>query len=310
MYDISDSNSFELIKNLMNNLSEKNYLKKIIVSNKNDLDLNRKVSTLELNEFLKNNNLLNLDISILNDTNIIELVKNIYKSVNNKINDLDINRVSESLIELKIYEFNNLIKIILLGESEVGKSALFKRYFKNNFTVDNTLSTIGMETETKFIKINNEICKLTIFDTAGQEKFRAVPRNYYKNADGILLLFDVCNRNSFEKIKDWINEIKKYSNKSLNNEDNENKLIIYLIGNKIDNEREVTKNEGENLANELKIKYFEISCKTSININEVICRLIIECYNNSINKEDTIKLGNNIKKKKYPFRLLFKKIKK
>ena len=297
MYDISDSNSFELIKNLMNNLSEKNYLKKIIVSNKNDLDLNRKVSTLELNEFLKNNNLLNLDISILNDTNIIELVKNIYKSVNNKINDLDINRVSESLIELKIYEFNNLIKIILLGESEVGKSALFKRYFKNNFTIDNTLSTIGMETETKFIKINNEICKLTIFDTAGQEKFRAVPRNYYKNADGILLLFDVCNRNSFEKIKDWINEIKKYSNKSLNNEDNENKLIIYLIGNKIDNEREVTKNEGENLANELKIKYFEISCKTSININEVICRLIIECYNNSINKEDTIKLGNNIKKK-------------
>ena len=297
MYDISDSNSFELIKNLMNNLSEKNYLKKIIVSNKNDLDLNRKVSTLELNEFLKNNNLLNLDISILNDTNIIELVKNIYKSVNNKKNDLDINRVSESLIELKIYEFNNLIKIIILGESEVGKSALFKRYFKNNFTIDNTLSTIGMETETKFIKINNEICKLTIFDTAGQEKFRAVPRNYYKNADGILLLFDVCNRNSFEKIKDWINEIKKYSNKSLNNEDNENKLIIYLIGNKIDNEREVTKNEGENLANELKIKYFEISCKTSININEVICRLIIECYNNSINKEDTIKIGNNIKKK-------------
>jgi len=293
LYDISDSNSFELIKELINNLSGNNYLKKIIVSNKNDLNSNRNISTLELNEFLKKNNLLNLDISILNDTNIIELVKNIYKFVNDKNNDLDVNRVSESLIDLKIYEFNNLIKIILLGESEVGKSALFKRYFKNIFKIDINLSTIGMETETKFIKINNDICKLTIFDTAGQEKFRSVPRNYYKNADGILLLFDVCNRKSFEKIKDWINEIKIHSNKSLNKKDDKNKLIVYLLGNKIDNEREVTKYEGENLANELKIKYFEISCKTSININEVICRLIIECYNNLSNKKDLIKIGNN-----------------
>jgi len=195
-------------------------------------------------------------------------------------------------------------KIILIGNSGVGKTSFFRKLSTGQFSEKN-ISTIGIEKKTLDLdmdidnngKIEKKKFNISLFDTAGQEKFRAVPRNYYKNADGILLLFDVCNRNSFEKIKDWINEIKKYSNKSLNNEDNENKLIIYLIGNKIDNEREVTKNEGENLANELKIKYFEISCKTSININEVICRLIIECYNNSINKEDTIKIGNNIKKK-------------
>ena len=291
MYDITDSNSFELIKNLVNNLSEKNYLKKIIISNKNDLESNRNVSYLELKEFLKKNNLLNFDISILNETNIVELVKNIYKYVNEKNNELNNNKISESLIELKKYDFNNLIKIILLGESEVGKTALFKRYFNNSFKINNNLTTIGMESETKFILINKDICKLTIFDTAGQEKFRAVPRNYYKNADGILLLFDVCNRNSFDKIKDWINEIKIHSNKSINNDDDKNKLIVYLLGNKIDMERDVIKKEGEKMANELKIKYFEISCKTNININEVINRLIIECYNNS-SSENNIKLGN------------------
>ena len=292
MYDITDSNSFELIKNLINNLSEKSYLKKIIISNKNDLESNRNVSYLELKEFLKKNNLLNFDISILHETNIVELVKNIYKYVNDKNNELNINKVSESLIELKKYDFNNLIKIILLGESEVGKTALFKRYFNDSFKIDNNLATIGMESETKFIMINKDICKLTIFDTAGQEKFRSVPRNYYKNADGILLLFDVCNRDSFDKIKDWINEIKIHSNKSINNEDDKNKLIVYLLGNKIDMERDVNKKEGEKMANELKIKYFEISCKTSININEVINRLIIECYNSSSNESNSIKIGN------------------
>ena len=291
MYDITDSNSFELIKNFVNNLSEKNYLKKIIISNKNDLESNRNVSYLELKEFLKKNNLINFDISILNETNIVELVKNIYKYVNEKNNELNNNKISESLIELKKYDFNNLIKIILLGESEVGKTALFKRYFNNSFKINNNLTTIGMESETKFILINKDICKLTIFDTAGQEKFRAVPRNYYKNADGILLLFDVCNRNSFDKIKDWINEIKIHSNKSINNDDDKNKLIVYLLGNKIDMERDVIKKEGEKMANELKIKYFEISCKTNININEVINRLIIECYNNS-SGENNIKLIN------------------
>ena len=292
MYDITDSNSFELIKNLINNLSEKSYLKKIIISNKNDLESNRNVSYLELKEFLKKNNLLNFDISILHETNIVELVKNIYKYVNDKNNELNINKVSESLIELKKYDFNNLIKIILLGESDVGKTALFKRYFNDSFKIDNNLATIGMESETKFIMINKDICKLTIFDTAGQEKFRSVPRNYYKNADGILLLFDVCNRDTFDKIKDWINEIKIHSNKSINNDDDKNKLIVYLLGNKIDMERDVNKKEGEKMANELKIKYFEISCKTSINVNEVINRLIIECYNSSSNESNSIKIGS------------------
>ena len=278
MYDITDSNSFELIKNLINNLSEKSYLKKIIISNKNDLESNRNVSYLELKEFLKKNNLLNFDISILHDTNIVELVKNIYKYVNDKNNELNINKVSESLIELKKYDFNNLIKIILLGESDVGKTALFKRYFNDSFKIDNNLATIGMESETKFIMINKDICKLTIFDTAGQEKFRAVPRNYYKNADGILLLFDVCNRDTFDKIKDWINEIKIHSNKSINNDDDKNKLIVYLLGNKIDMERDVNKKEGEK--------------KTSINVNEVINRLIIECYNSSSNESNSIKIGS------------------
>ena len=236
--------------------------------------------------------MLNFDISILHDTNIVELVKNIYKYVNDKNNELNINKVSESLIELKKYDFNNLIKIILLGESDVGKTALFKRYFNDSFKIDNNLTTIGMESETKFIMINKDICKLTIFDTAGQEKFRAVPRNYYKNADGILLLFDVCNRDTFDKIKDWINEIKIHSNKSINNDDDKNKLIVYLLGNKIDMERDVNKKEGEKMANELKIKYFEISCKTNININEVINRLIIECYNNSSNESNSIKIGS------------------
>ena len=190
--------------------------------------------------------------------------------------------------------FSNLnveatINCILIGESEVGKSCFLMRYFRNQFS-DSFLTTVGIDKETKNIKIDNTLYRLTLWDTAGQERFRSLPIKYYQNADGVLLLFDVNNRESFEKVNIWFEDIKKSVKK-------DSRKNIYLIGNKIDLKREVTKEEAIKKANELGIKYFEASCKINMNVCDIMARMITSCYP-TINKDEGKKLENKKSKKK------------
>ena len=166
-----------------------------------------------------------------------------------------------------------LYKILLLGDSTVGKTCFLLRYMDETF-LDLHMATIGLDYRLKTMILEEQkIVKVQLWDTAGQDKFRAITRNYYKGASGIILIYDVTNIKSYENIKKWINEIK---------EEISDKVTIILIGNKIDNikERKVTKEQGEKLANEVNIPFFETSAKTGEGINESVFFLVKKIADN------------------------------
>ena len=311
MIDISNSNSFNSIKELVALLKpDQSYIKNILVLNKCDNESGKQVKDIEIQEFLNiNSNFSQINISLKNSDNYLELLKEIDKSINQNNNNLPINFITECITNNKKATSRiisqNTIRVVLLGDSMVGKTAFLTRYFKNTFT-ETFLSTIGIDDETKFIKINEEKCKLIIWDTAGQERFRSLPKKYYQNADGIFLLFDVTKPETFKNVSSWMKDIQNNANRG----NDSSSIIIYLLGNKIDmDEREVEKNEAKNKAEELNMKYCEISCKLNINITEVIYNMVIDCYkkntgntgfsiNNKNNNSNVDKGGCCLKKKK------------
>ena len=275
MADYSNQNSFNIIKELISMLKPENnnILTNILIFNKSDID-SKEISNNEINEFINRyTSFERIDLSLKNEQNFSTLLEKIYAAVD-KSNDPPINYITECVTNHKNLisqiQTKSTIRIILLGDSKVGKNSLLSRYFKNTFT-DTFLSTIGIEYENKIIKIYNTTFKLIVWDTAGQERFRALPKKYYQNADGILLLFDVTEQESFENIRNWIKDIHENSNIG----EKDDKQSIFLIGNKIDlPDRVISKNEAENLANELKIEFYEVSCKINMNINEIMARMI------------------------------------
>jgi small GTP-binding protein len=154
------------------------------------------------------------------------------------------------------------LKIIILGSSEVGKTCILNRYFKNEFK-ENPLSTIGIDFQTKFFKFEDKKIKVNYTDTAGQEKFRAISVNYLKGTNGVILAFDITNKESFDLLESWMNDLK---------ENNKIDISKVLIGNKLDlgDKREVDKEEAEKFAEKIGCKYFEGSAKTGENINEAL----------------------------------------
>ena len=159
-------------------------------------------------------------------------------------------------------ENDAVYKILLLGDSEVGKSCFLMRYADNVF-VENYITTIGLDYKLKYVQLENgEKIKVQLWDTAGQDRYRTIAKNYYKGSHGILLLYDVTKINSFENIREWIQNIK---------EEVYEKAIIFLIGNKIDKtgERKITTEQGKNLAAEYNMPFFEASAKSGENVDEV-----------------------------------------
>ena len=160
-----------------------------------------------------------------------------------------------------------LYKILILGNSSVGKTSFLIRFCDDKFDSD-TLTTVGVDYKKKFIKKNGQKIKLHICDTAGQERFRAIAKNLYKNADGIILMYDISNKKSFKDIKDWINSIK-------DNIDFD-KIGLVIVGNKIDleTERVIDEEMRKDLEKKENIKVLETSVKNNINVNDVFIELI------------------------------------
>ena len=160
-----------------------------------------------------------------------------------------------------------LYKLLLLGDSTVGKTCFLLRYTDDTF-LDMHMATIGLDYRLKTLILDDhKIVKIQLWDTAGQDKFRAITRNYYKGARGIILIYDVTNVKSYENIKKWINEIK---------EEISEKVSIVLVANKIDNtaERKISKEQGEKLANDYEVAFFETSAKTGEGVNESVLYLV------------------------------------
>ena len=158
-------------------------------------------------------------------------------------------------------------KILLLGDSSVGKTCILTRYSDNIFQEEH-MATIGLDFKIKNVNLDNgKTVKVQIWDTAGQDRFKSITKNYYKGAHGIILIYDVTFRRTFDNVKNWINIIK---------EEVSDKVSIILVGNKIDDgdKRVVTTEEGQGIANEFGLSFFETSAKTGENIDRAFNDLI------------------------------------
>jgi small GTP-binding protein len=164
-------------------------------------------------------------------------------------------------------------KVLLLGDSTVGKTCFLLRYCDNNFE-EAHLSTIGLDYRLKTMTLNNgKKIKLQIWDTAGQDKYRAITKNYYKGAHGIILIYDVTNYETYENVKNWITQIKDEASQN---------VVIYLAGNKIDvkeENRAVKTENGQKIAEEFNLKFYETSAKNGTNINIIFDNLVEDVDN-------------------------------
>ena len=177
-------------------------------------------------------------------------------------------------------------KVLLLGDTTVGKTCFLMKYTGKTFQ-DIHMATIGLDYRLKSMKLKSgKNIKLQIWDTAGQDRFRAITKNYYKGSHGIILIYDVTNIQTFENVKSWVNQIREEASTN---------VIIYIAANKIDmeEERKVSKEEGEKLAQELGFPFMETSAKSGVNINETFDDLverIDKVYGNAPQKNSKNKL--------------------
>ena len=187
--------------------------------------------------------------------------------------------------------FNYLFKYVIVGDAAVGKSNLLLRYTHGEFKEEYQL-TIGVEFGSNNIIVDNNIFRIQIWDTAGQENFRSITRSYYKNSACALIVYDITRRQSFENLINWIEDCKNSSPKT---------VFMVLIGNKCDLEknREVSEEEGREFAEKYGMLFFETSAKTGKNVEEVfkestkiIAQKIKENYYDLENQSCGIKKGN------------------
>lgn len=156
-------------------------------------------------------------------------------------------------------DYDHLVKVVLIGETGVGKSCILTRYADDEF-MESFISTIGVDYRFRMIETNGKHIKMQLWDTAGQDKFRSITSAYYRSADAIAVVYDITVRDTFDRVKTWIDEVHKYS---------ENIQII-IIGNKSDRlDRQVQYEEGFALASACSALFIETSAKTGDGVCEV-----------------------------------------
>jgi len=189
--------------------------------------------------------------------------------------------------------YDYLFKLLLIGDTAVGKSSLLLRFTEDTFN-PSFISTIGIDFKVKTVDIDGKRVKLQVWDTAGQERFRTITTAYYRTAQGIILTYDVTNAESFGNLKMWAKAIDQHAAKSVNR---------ILVGNKCDlaDKRVIETSKGQELAAEFGIKFFETSAKNSIQVDDAFMslardikkRVDQEDPSNSDSPTDTKKLGES-----------------
>ena len=316
MIDITNSNSFQTIKQYLefiipkndsieiSNFNENIENKQIILlANKMDLDSDREVGSYELNQLNELYSKLKLiEISLKKLDNFEELLNMFHYTFEQESFKLyNIVKLKEPLYipkNVNIQNVDSLMTIFLLGSSGVGKTSFIGRFFSNVFN-SNTLSTLGLDVEKTIMKINDKICRLEVWDTAGQERLRSIPKKFYIKGDIFILMFDITNKKSFLDLNQWIKDICESRN--VNNNDISNDTTVYLIGNKIDDieNRKVESEDAEKYAKEKNISYMEVSCKNGINIYDIMVNIILDSSKkmNFIRKSIFLSKKKNDKKK-------------
>ena len=179
-----------------------------------------------------------------------------------------------------------LYKVLVIGDTSVGKTSFIMRYADNIFQ-ESYIATIGMDYKLKNINLENgKLVKLQIWDTAGQEKFHSITKSFYKGANGIILIYSVIDNNSLNNVKKWMESIKAQV---------PDDVAVILVGNKRDDEemRQVTAEQGEDMAENYKLPFFECSAKTGDNLDAAFDKLVKMMLEIS----QTAKKGKKLKQK-------------
>lgn len=188
------------------------------------------------------------------------------------------------------YNYNYIIKYIIIGDTGVGKSCLLLQFTDKRFQPAHDL-TIGVEFGTRFVLVDGKQIKLQIWDTAGQESFRSITRSYYRGAAGALLVYDITRRETFNHLSTWLDDVRQHANPN---------TTIMLIGNKsdIETKRQVSREEGEKFARENELFFMETSAKAGANVEEAFVKTAEDIYEkirlgtfDIANETNGIKLG-------------------
>lgn len=173
-------------------------------------------------------------------------------------------------------EYDYLFKLLLIGDSGVGKSCLLLRFADDTYT-ESYISTIGVDFKIRTIELDGKTIKLQIWDTAGQERFRTITSSYYRGAHGIIIVYDVTDQDSFKNVKQWLKEIERYAS------DNVNKL---LVGNKCDlkPKKVIDSKDAEDFAKNLGIPFLETSAKTAQGVEQAFMTMAAEIKNRLANQ--------------------------
>ena len=174
--------------------------------------------------------------------------------------------------------YEHLYKIIIIGDSGVGKSNILGRYLHNEFKQD-TKSTVGVEFGSKKVKVGQNNIKLQIWDTAGQERYRSITSAYYKGSKGCFIVYDITSTQSFDNVEKWYEEIMKSADKGIS---------LILVGNKSDleNERKVTIEMGQNKAKNLNCPFYETSALANTQIDTVFQTISEDIFNKCKNERN------------------------
>ncbi|KAH7678174.1 Small GTPase superfamily ARF/SAR type protein [Dioscorea alata] len=168
------------------------------------------------------------------------------------------------------HEYDYLFKIVLVGDSGVGKSNILSRFTRNEFSLESK-STIGVEFATRTLQIEGKTVKAQIWDTAGQERYRAITSAYYRGAVGALLVYDITKRQTFDNVQRWLHELREHADSN---------IVIMMAGNKSDlsHLRSVQEDDGQALAEKEGLSFLETSALGAQNIEKAFQTILTEIY--------------------------------
>ena len=174
-------------------------------------------------------------------------------------------------------DFENIIELLIIGDQNVGKSNFIFRFTENKFS-ESHQATIGMDVKVKNITIDNKVYKIQIFDTSGQEVYKSISRNYYLRVQGILLMFDLTNKYTFQNLENWIKEIYNIRDK----------VPLIIIGNKCDLEKQIEVNDDvvKKFGEKINASYYKTSAKNGKNIDKAIVNFVKQIIDLDITNKD------------------------
>jgi len=181
----------------------------------------------------------------------------------------------------EVESYDHLFKLLLIGDAGVGKSSILLQFTEGIFD-DNLQSTIGVDFKVKTMTIGGKKIKITIWDTAGQERFRTLTSSYYRGAQGVILVYDVGRRDTFENLATWLQEVETYCAAGGKN------CVKLLVGNKIDRDRVVEREEADEWAQTRGMLFMEASAKTKVGIEQVFQEIVHKILENPILLQNTM----------------------